>query len=377
MKHLFLISLILVTGACGERFEPFSLVNSARVLAIQSSEPEVRPGEETVLSALVYVPEGSNVTYAWEWCPFRTNAVDKFECPFTQEELLELIATNLPDDAPMINIPLEDFDLGSGETATLKYPAPQPFLAGICRGIQAAAVDATEDLAINIPSLSCEDGYEISVRVIVTENGKERIAAKRVNLWLDGDQPKDTNPSVDEIRIRPQEKDKQTLLDAGHAWVSEINDFEKDWYVLPADEATPVLVGLTYEIDSLINEESIQTYAKRAPDGADTEFLEPKREVIEFQWLTTFGSLDNAKAFYFSAAEDLDEIRKTDLFFPTKDLSQEAEVSNGEAFIESCPALNSADPDDGCTIDIWSVVRDDRLGAGWKKRSLIATGVEQ
>ncbi len=375
MKHFFLLSLISFSVACGERFEPFSLVNSTRVMAIQSSEPEVRPGEETVLSALVFVPPGKDVTYAWDWCPFRTNAVDKFECPFTQEELIELISENLPDGTPMVNIPLEDFDLGSGQTATLKYPAPQPFLQAICNGIQEAAVDAAEDLAINIPVVSCEDGYEISVRLVVTGNGKTETAAKRVNLWLGGEQPKDTNPKVSDIRIRPKEEDKQTLIDAGHTWVSEINDFENDWYVLPADKSTPILVGLKYDIDSFIDEGTIQVYAKRAPDGSPDKFLDAKREIIEFQWLTTFGSFSQDQVLYFSEDEDLAARRQTEIFFPSTDLSQEPEVSNGEAFVDNCPELNNADTSDGCIIDIWSVLRDDRLGAGWMKRSLIATGV--
>ncbi len=376
MKYILLMVFVVLAGACqGERFEPFSLVNKVRILAVKSSSPELLPNKETELSALVYIPEGVNATYKWEWCPFRTNAVDEFKCPLTKEELLDLIAKNAPDDGPMFNIPLEDFDLGTGEKATLKYPAPQIFLLAICQGIQNAAKDAGEDLAINIPTIDCKDGYEISIRLTIEEKGKKHIASKRVNLWLGSQQTQDLNPKVREIRIRPKRRNKQMLLDAGHDWVAEIEDFEKDWYVLPEDEPTPIFLGVSYELDSFIDEESIQVYARRAPEGSDLEFLEAQRENMEFLWLSTFGSLDPDRELYFNTSTDLEERRVTKLFFPVKDLSQSAEVSNGERFIDNCPEVKNADPNDGCEIELWSVVRDDRLGVDWKRRTLFATGV--
>ncbi len=378
MKSLLFIVCLFTISACqGDRFEPFALVNKVRIMAVKSSAPELRPNMESELSALVHIPDGVEATYKWEWCPFRTNAVDQFDCPLTKEELLALISENTTQDGPQINIPLEDFDLGNKKTAVFKYPAPQVFLNAICQSLQNAAQDAGEDLAVNIPTVHCEDGYEVSIRLSIEENGRKHVASKRVNLWLGADQESDENPRVDELRIRPMKKDKQTLLDAGHTWVTQIEDFEKDWYVLPEGESTPVLIGLSYEVDSNINEDSIQVYTPRAPEGSKEEFLAEKRENLGFQWLSTFGSFDPPRKLYFDGSTDLDALRSTTLFFPLKDLSQSEEVSNGEAFIESCPALKSSDPTEGCEIELWSVVRDNRLGVDWIKRSLFATGVAQ
>jgi hypothetical protein len=61
---------ILALVACGQTFPPASLVTELRVLGIRAEPPEVRPGGETSLTALVADPQGAGreVVIAWGRC---------------------------------------------------------------------------------------------------------------------------------------------------------------------------------------------------------------------------------------------------------------------------------------------------------------------
>lgn len=380
--RVFSLLLFLALSCQGERFSPFETVNKFRILAIQSSNPEMRPTEKAKFSALMHIPKGKKVDYQWEWCPFRTRADNKFECPMTKDELIQLLSENIPNNGmgnqpPIGAIPLEDFDLGTEVEPTLAYPAPPELLRGICEGLQEQAKNAPAELANLIPTYNCDDGYNISIRLSAKIDGKEFIAVKRMKLWLGSMQNQDQNPSLTTLSIRPKtQEDKNTLLAAGHEWVNEINDFEKDWHILSKDTPTQILVGIGYELRSSLDPLSIQKYKKRAPEGAEKEFLETRSEVLEFQWLTSFGSLNPSTKLHVEGEVELEDSEITAIFFPQKDFSQDFNGADGEAFVEACDALRTPDLNDGCEIIIWSVVRDDRLGVGWNFAKLIATGVK-
>jgi hypothetical protein len=397
--RVLLLTMVLTLFACqGRRFEPASAITKFRVLGIQASPPEIRPGGSTTISALAVRPSDGPIAYRWEWCPFATTGNDYFECPVTQEELQESITANLPEGVPPQLFQLPDFDLGTAETASLPYPIAQPLLVGICQAIAQAAAEAGEDspLAAVIPQLRCDEGYEISVRLIARvgeepatdemladlssqDQSQVVVAGKRVTLWLDSENEADINPIVGEIQIRPRfEQDRQVLEDAGHSWVAELDDFEAQWHTIDPADPLPILVGVRYEMRSLVDPNSVQTYMKLAPAGDESgeKYQEAKREVLVYSWFTTAGALSDSQALFVDGGNTLSDAGTTDLFIPKTDTSQDFDGANGKRFIDSCPELDDSDPDNGCEVRVWSVVRDDRRGQGWLQISLVATGVE-
>lgn len=392
------IAAIAMTACQGRRFEPSHSISKFRVMGIQAEPPEVRPNSTTTLDALVYAPNG-DVSYRWEWCPFQTSGSDFYACPITQEEIEEQIAESLPDDLPPGLFTFPDFDLGTDPTATLPYPFAQPILVAFCEAIADAAAQAEEEneqFAGLLPQVNCDERYEVSVR-LVANNGPEPltdaqlenlseqdqseviVAAKRVSLWLGSEQEQDLNPIVNQLEIRPaSEGDLDTLREAGHDWVDEIDDFEDDWYPIPPDETVPILVGVAYELHAAVEPSSVQTYGKLTPDGAQTDerYQDAEKEVLVYNWFTTAGGLEDSESLYVDGRNSLNDAGVTTLYIPTTDTSQQFNGSDGAAFIASCPEVEDDDDlETGCEVQIWSVVRDDRRGQGWLQGTLKATGI--
>ena len=222
-RFVLLVAVAIGLTACqGRRFEPSWLVNKLRVLAIQSDHPELRPTQTTTLRALV--SSDKPVTYEWEWCPLDTRAENYFECALTQEEIDDLIASSVPDGFDPTLIPFEELNRGTEAEVPLAYPAPQPLLLGLCEGIRDAfeGEDVPEELSTAIPTLFCEDGLRVSIRMRVSTEDDEIVAAKRLNIWLASEQDQDVNPGVEEIQIRPHDPDDRgDLVAAGHDWVAD------------------------------------------------------------------------------------------------------------------------------------------------------------
>ncbi len=393
-----LMAVLLVGAACsGRRFEPPQSVSKFRVLGLQAGPPEIRPSGTTTLQALVVRPDDGPVSYRWQWCPFATTGGNYFECPVTQDELEAQIQAALPDGVPPGLFQLPDFELGTEPTANLRYPLPQPLLVALCEAIAQAAAQAGEDsgFAGAIPQLNCRESYEVSVRLIATasdepatdemlENLRDQdqseviVTGKRVSLWLDSENEQDINPLVSEIEIRPKfEEDRETLLDAGHVWVDTLEDFKEQWFAVDPEEPTPILVGVVYEVRARVDSDSVQFYSKLAPAGGDDSerYQEPRSEVIAYSWYTTTGALSNAQSLYVDGRNTLDKAGISELFIPLTDTSQDSDGANGQRFIDSCPELDDADTQNGCDVRLWSVVRDDRRGQGWREVRLLATGI--
>jgi hypothetical protein len=402
-RAIWIVAIIsLAASACqGRRFEPSWSISKFRIMGIKATPPELRPTQNTTLSALVEAPGDGPVSYRWEWCPFQTSASNYYECPVKQEDLEEQIASNLPDNVPAELFQFPDFDRGTEPTAEFQYPFPQPLLVAFCEALReqvAQAGEENEELAGLLPTFECDEKFDISVRLVIRnsdqpitdamlENLQDQdpneviVASKKISLWLGSENPQDQNPVVDAVEIRPTyDADYARLRAAGHDWVDEIDDPEEDWYRIPADQPVEILVGAHYELRSLVDPASVQTWARRVPIGSESEseerYQEPQPETLLYNWYTTAGgSFEPPDGFYVQGRNSLDEVSVTDYFVPITDTSQMYRGANGEAFIESCPELEDADPESGCELRLWSVVRDNRRGLEWIDRRLLATGV--
>jgi len=336
--------------SCGRVFDPYWRIVDFRVLALRTSEPELRPGETAIIDALTFSPDGDPIEYQWEWCPFRTQPSQSFECPFTKDELDQLFReqANLPDG---FSLPIPDFDLGTNPTAELAYPATPALIRGFCESLQSALEDLPPQIAATVPVVDCKRGLDVSLRLTARSGGKEIIAGKRMNLWTQAEL-ENNNPQIDRIQIRPKSaSDAAFLKNVGIDWVLEpIADQEAWWVDLPED-TLPIYAGVGYELRVLVDPASIDIWTPPAPQGADREFLDPVKEVIIYRWLTTLGDISNSEKLFKEELNTLEAASLTELD------------------IAGCPDNKST-----CEVKIWAITRDGRLGVDWLERDLSIVG---
>jgi hypothetical protein len=95
---LTLCALVSVLAACGDDFDPKSLLNKYRVVGITSDVNETTVDGRVTLKAWDFVPasvgqviEGAQPpTYTWSFCPFPLGAIAQFRCFEYEGKSLEL-----------------------------------------------------------------------------------------------------------------------------------------------------------------------------------------------------------------------------------------------------------------------------------------------
>lgn len=365
---LGLLALLIAVG-CGPDFDPYWKINKFRVLAVKSSEPLLEPGETARFDALVHAPSGQEISYTWEWCPFRTSGGDKYACPFTREELEQSLRAggDLPED---FELPLEDFDLGTGPSAELPYPSSPLLLFGFCRQLQDFLSDAPEELASQIPIVDCERGFEATIRMIARSGDDEIVASKRVLIGLVAPSP-NVNPVIDAVQIRPKHDGAYAMLrSAGLEWIPDVGLVDEErWYTLPADASTPVIPGFQYELRSLVAPESVEIWEPPAPRGDDVDRLAPESEVVVYRWLVTGGGLDESRRLFVQGSNTLEIASLTTLTFGEQEIAGDYDGDGIADEDDDCPFLPPEEAE-GCTVRVWSIVRDGRLGLDWAERRL-------
>ena len=340
----------LLTTSCGREFDPYWRIVDFRVLALRTSEPELRPGETAVIDALTFSPDGDPIEYQWEWCPFRTQSSDSFECPFTKDELDQLIREqgDLPDG---FSLPIPDFDLGTNPTAELTYPATPALIRGFCESLQSALENLPPQIAATVPVVSCSRGLDISLRLTTRSGGKEIIAGKRMNLWTEAEL-ENNNPVIERIQIRPKSAgDADFLRGEGIDWVLEPVADDEAWWVDLPDEPLPIYSNMGYELRALVEPGSVDIWTPPAPQGSDRDFLDAEKEVILYRWMTTLGDISDSEKLYKEELNTLEAASLTELN------------------IEGCP-----DDESTCDIKIWAITRDGRLGVDWLEGDLSVVG---
>ena len=133
--------------------------------------------------------------------------------------------------------------------------------------------------------------------------------------------------------------------------------------------------GVGYELRTLVDEESLERYQRRAPAGnvVDEEFLPPELESASFRYFTDAGSVTGGDTLFFEGTLSIEEAGETGFNVPTD--NREGRF-NGEQFIADCAEITDNNPETGCDVNVWSVVRDGRLGVDFARRTFLATGVK-
>ena len=305
--RLFLLLALVASAAFGcseEEEERSSTVRDLRVLALSAEPADMVLGETMVLEALVTAPEDDELRYQWEWCPFTEGADDFFDCPVDEEnpELAEL------------------FDLGTEETAALDSVTATLVLEGICDALSEGLDDLGEyeDLLEYIDLPNCDLGMDVTIRLTVSSPTQERIAIKRVFIWLSDPEPlqRNRNPVIDRITVNDEDLPIDTVLRA---------DAQQD---------------LGFYVD--VPGESLESYLLRSDPNSGE-----RRETITYNRYATRG-LWGEDPEQGSFADDEYVLRE----------------DAGQARLE-VPNTQGGDP-----FDAYFVVRDDRGGIAWATRQV-------
>ena len=204
----------LVLTACGDDSAGPSLVTGPRVLAIKAEPPEVSPGSEVELTALVVGPGAENARLRWRACLLDERGSGFFEGGSS--------SSSSGGGGYSIGDPgecqegSENFqDLGVGATATLKVPSD--FLEDPSRIL--AAYDLPPELELPpeaLTGLLTVAGINLTVTLTVTvedDEGEQRIDAyKRVNVSLAPEQNRNPIDLAFALSLEGDEDDAEVEL---------------------------------------------------------------------------------------------------------------------------------------------------------------------
>lgn len=382
----------ILSSGCGPDFAPYWRVKKLRVLAIQADPVVLDGGEVAKLRALAHHAPDDSIDYAWEWCPFRVSTSDNYECPVTVEQLNAIFKQQAEKDGAegsVPELPPDFFSLGSGKEVDFAYPATPEVINGFCEAILSAITDAAENspFADQLPVKNCEEGFDISIRLVATSSDDEIISRKRMKLSTGPKTPKNLNPDVTGIEIKLAKAADFDKARAALPWVDALSQAEVEnpsagWHPIAEDEPTPILAGIPFLVRSVVDPASVEIWTPPAPDGSDKTELDPEPEVFIFRWFVSDGDVDQASGLYVDDKNTLLDASETEFVVPYSASQSDFDgdgVSNGA---DNCAPLNNPDQrdsngdgiGDACDIYIWSVVRDGRLGQDFIERQVRVVG---
>lgn len=260
--HRTITFLVIALGgpACGGDFDPYSRVQTLRVLAVQSEPPAPAPGQTAVFKVLVYTPKpDAEVTYEWSWCPLAGVARDGFPCLLTAAEIAKL-----GGDAAAATLP--PYALGTGPTAMFSHTVDPALLKMLCDQIG-----------------NCEGGFPVQVRVKIRSGTETIDTVRTVRLRLEGETPGNQNPAIDGlIHLASKEtKDEGAPL---------------------SDEPSVTLRRrIEARIRALVKREHIEKYTIVDPKKNLTE----QAERLSLAWFVETGDLANETTGFIEGAKGL------------------------------------------------------------------------
>jgi hypothetical protein len=164
-----------IGGGCSPSFDPYSRLETLRVLAIRSEPVSPASGETASLSALIYTAPGQPVIgTAWSWCPLVGPSTAGYPCLVTEADLSALTGQPV------------SFDLGSSPTASLSNAIDPAALQAICAGAPPFS-----------PPPDCTNGLPVTIRLTVTTANDQIVAIAPLNLRFGADQQANNNPTID------------------------------------------------------------------------------------------------------------------------------------------------------------------------------------
>ena len=249
------LALLLVLVGCGDPpFDPRSLVDGYRVVALRADLPEARPDQRVTVRVFENLPDGVEPAREWSFCVFSLGGLRDYAC-----------------FDPALEIPLAE----TGPEVVIDLPAIFAQLAAA--GDTAGGIDATGGaLDLN------QEGIDAYVRLRSGPADGRLESVFRVLIRTR--EPPNANPGLEGLRF------------PGFSGVVE---------------SAPV--GTTLELEVVPDDEARETfdaldrrcYTKALEDGGDDEVkqaaayercLEATQEDLVYQWFSTGGEFSKAIA---------------------------------------------------------------------------------
>lgn len=332
---LVCLAVGLVASACGPEFAPYNEVSDFRVLAVRADIPWLAQGQVATLDALVYTPSPDDeVTYQWSWCPFPTSSSDGNECALTQEELQEIVdeaVAQIPDIPEGVTFQVPPFDLGTEPSVQFPYPAPAPFIEGLCQQLQ------NQDLPDFVSLPDCSKGLPVSVRLVAKSGDKEIITVKEVQLVYEPGGEQNQNPVINDVVAKP-------LCVVGGDKTLCPADFP-GFPLASTEDAIPFYRDVLYRLELAIPDEASETFVPTATE--DNPDPEPQREDLSVTWFIQGGDLDFTRTGFIEG----------------EDSGVEAAATNDW----ETPLTRDYDDE---TMKLFFVIRDGRGGINWIEREI-------
>lgn len=241
--HVATWGLVLATfalcGGCGDDFSPYNEVEGFRLLAIQATPPELRPGERVELTALVVGDDAPRFT--WRWCAVTRGPGERHTCAIQDGE----IESELPNAL-----------LSTSTSATFAWPADPSVTDAFCD------VAAQREAPNGAPRLDCaSDRPELYLRLEIESAAGERVIALHALPLVLDDAPRNTNPHLDDVRV------------------------EVAGAMKPIEGAR---IDGEVQLELLVPEAAAETYGTNADD----------REILRATWFVTGGETDAMRTVF-------------------------------------------------------------------------------
>lgn len=288
MRTLSALFVMLSTVGCINEFDPYNETIGFRILAMRADRPTLRPGERTVVDALIHPPaDNAPVSYSWSWCPFRGSPESKFDCAVSEAELQAQIDAAVGPG--VVTVP--PYTLSSTATATYGYDLPPQLFSGLCTALQEMS------LPLFVTAPDCDGTFEITIRLVANGGGKEIIAVKELSLVYRSDAPINTNPRLGEVRYRDLAKDPVEGI------------------VLEPGNAPTLTREVDYELSLEIDEENAEMIPVATATSAEAGL---SREILFVTWFIEGGETESQRTSFIDGEVDFDVLRKNELTTPRK-----------------------------------------------------------
>lgn len=141
-EALSLLCLSLLAAGCSDDFDPASLVNDLRVLAVSADQPYALPGSEVKLEALAFDPAGRSLSWGWGQCiePASSVALDCLRA-------MRFDSLTIARDQPHHTITVPETD--APYVGVVVVACPGEIVPGDTEGIPLACMDGTRQLPLS------------------------------------------------------------------------------------------------------------------------------------------------------------------------------------------------------------------------------------
>ena len=351
--------LILGLNGCQTDFPPEWRVLEPRILGISATPPTLDVEQTAKIEATLYHKPAQEVEYNWSWCPVPVSASNQFQCP---REQLERLAGRLEQQGQQGEQLAEfiegDFEPTDSPTVEFPYPTDRQTVNQVCQLLQRASAESADAaFSDEISVLDCEFGFDVAVRLEAVVDGQTMVSKKQLTLVTTEETQINENPVIERFLIRPANEMAFDSAEEKLDWVADLQD-SRDWHEVPTGGSVRLIPDVRYQIRSGIEPDSVQTYRPPGRVGSGQQFGEPEEESFEIKWFLERGKLKRSRRLFAPETNTLEVAGRTRVDF--EDFADKAD------YRRRCPELSFYRREqqirEACNIDIWSIVRDGRLG---------------